>query len=139
RMYGRRGFVQYQCVFPLEQSRAGVQSILEATAANNRVSFLGVLKRFGPEGNGVLSFPRAGYTLTLDFPVSDDQLFTFLDELDGIVVKFGGRVYLAKDARMKPETFRQMYPRLEEFLAIKARVDPNNYFQSDLSRRLAIA
>ena len=138
RMYGRRGFVQYQCVFPLEQSRMGLQAVLGEASRSRRSSFLGVLKRFGPEGNGLLSFPREGYTLTLDFPVSDQELFPFLDHLDEIVLQHSGRVYLAKDARMSAQAFRRMYPRLDQWLEIKSRVDPNNRFDSDLAQRLEL-
>jgi decaprenylphospho-beta-D-ribofuranose 2-oxidase len=95
-----------------------------------------VLKRFGPAGRGLLSFPIEGYTLTLDLPVSDSGLFPFLDRLDAIVLEHGGRVYLAKDARLKPATFRQMYPRLDQWRAVKKQVDPDNRFDSDLARRL---
>jgi len=139
RMYGRQGFVQYQCVLPLAEAERGLQSLLEELARDRRSSFLSVLKRFGPEGEGVLSFPFAGYTLTLDFPIRDAGLFPFLDRLDEIVLRHGGRVYLAKDARMKAETFQAMYPRLAEWRRVKARVDPENRFQSDLSRRLRIS
>ena len=137
RMYGRRGFVQYQCVFPLSESEKGIQRLLEELSASGRASFLSVLKRFRPANQGLLSFPSAGYTLTLDFPMSQD-LLPFLNRLDQIVLKSGGRVYLAKDARLSAETFKLMYPRLEEWCGIKARLDPRNSFQSDLSRRLEI-
>ena len=138
RMYGKRGFVQYQCVLPTAVARAGMQMILEALAAARRPSFLSVLKRFGPAGKGLLSFPIEGYTLTLDLPVSDPGLFPFLNSLDAIVLKYGGRVYLAKDARLQAESFRAMYPRLDEWLAIKSEVDPEGRFASDLARRLEI-
>ena len=138
RIYGKRGFIQYQCVLPLAAAQKGMQALLEALAAAGRPSFLSVLKRFGPEGQGLLSFPFEGYTLTLDLPVDDDQLFPFLDRLDAIVLKHGGRVYLAKDARLSAEAFRVMYPRLAEWLRIKSTVDPENRFESDLARRLGI-
>lgn len=138
RLYGRRGFVQYQCLFPLETSRAGVRDVLEESRRSRRTSFLGVLKRFGSQGQGMLSFPKPGYTLTLDFPVTDPRLFDFLDRLDEIVLRHGGRIYLAKDARMKKEIFAQMYPRLSEWTAVKQRIDAENRFESDLSRRLQL-
>jgi FAD/FMN-containing dehydrogenase len=138
RMYGKRGFVQYQCVLPSAEARAGMQALLEELSRARRSSFLSVLKRFGPAGSGLLSFPIEGYTLTLDLPVSDAELFPFLDRLDEIVLKHGGRVYLAKDARLRPETFRAMYPRLNEWSAVKSQVDPENKFDSDLARRLEI-
>jgi len=138
RVYGKRGFVQYQCVLPTAGACAGMQALLEALAGARQSSFLSVLKRFGPAGRGLLSFPIEGYTLTLDLPVNDSGLFALLDRLDEIVIEHGGRVYLAKDARLKPETFRRMYPRLDEWLAVKRRVDPDNHFESDLARRLEI-
>lgn len=138
RMYGRQGFVQYQCVLPLTESERGLKALLEELQRSKRSSFLSVLKRFGAEGPGLLSFPFAGYTLTLDFPIRDEGLFPFLDRLDKIVLENGGRVYLAKDARMHAETFHAMYPRLADWQRIKSRVDPENRFDSDLARRLRI-
>ncbi|HEY2664643.1 MAG TPA: FAD-binding oxidoreductase [Candidatus Binataceae bacterium] len=136
RMYGRRGFVQYQCVWPLRESRAGLIETVEAIARAGRGSFLTVLKKFGTQ-EGVLSFPMAGYTLALDFPL-DRGLFDFLDQLDAMVLKRGGRVYLAKDARMKPRTMQAMYPNLGKWLNTKASIDPRGVFSSSLSRRLEI-
>ena len=95
-----------------------------------------MLKKFGVQ-DGLLSFPMPGYTLALDFPVTDG-LLEFLDTLDAMVLKRGGRVYLAKDARMSPETFRAMYPNLAKWQAAKAVADPNNRFSSSLSRRLGM-
>ena len=96
-----------------------------------------MLKKFGPQ-EGMLSFPMAGYTLALDFPVQAG-LFEFLDQLDRKVLERGGRVYLAKDARMKPEMFRPMYPGFERWREIKASADPRGAFASSLSRRLGLA
>jgi decaprenylphospho-beta-D-ribofuranose 2-oxidase len=134
RIYGKRGFTQYQCVWPMAESRAGLIEVLEAISGSGRASFLAVLKKFGAQ-EGMLSFPMPGYTLALDFPVTDG-LLEFLDSLDQMVLKRSGRVYLAKDARMRPNTFRAMYPKLGEWQAAKAKVDPNNHFSSTLSRRL---
>jgi decaprenylphospho-beta-D-ribofuranose 2-oxidase len=134
RIYGKRGFVQYQCVWPAAESRAGLIEVLDTIAKSRRASFLTVLKKFGAQ-DGMLSFPMPGYTLALDFPVADG-LFEFLDGLDEMVLKRGGRVYLAKDARMKPATFRAMYPNLAKWQAAKAAADANNRFSSSLSRRL---
>lgn len=136
RIYGKRGFVQYQCVWPLSESRAGLVEVLEAISGSGRASFLAVLKKFGQQ-EGMLSFPMPGYTLALDFPVTDG-LLEFLDRLDDMVAKRGGRVYLAKDARMKSETMRAMYPKFAQWQAAKAKADPNNHFSSTLSRRLAM-
>jgi decaprenylphospho-beta-D-ribofuranose 2-oxidase len=137
RMYGKRGFVQYQCVLPLTRAERGLELLLAELASSRRSSYLAVLKRFGPPGKGLLSFPLEGYTLTLDFPVSE-ALFPFLDRLDRIVMQHEGRVYLAKDARLRPEAFSLMYPRLNEWLSFKAEIDPDNRFDSDLARRLGL-
>lgn len=138
RMYGKRGFVQYQCVIPDAASFEGIRKLLEELSSSRRPSFLAVLKRLGPQGRGLLSFPMAGYTLALDLPIRDEGLFVLLNKLDEIVLQHGGRVYLAKDARLSPESFRAMYPRYEEWLRIKNAVDPQNRFSSSLSRRLRI-
>jgi decaprenylphospho-beta-D-ribofuranose 2-oxidase len=138
RMYGKRGFIQYQFVLPSREALKGMQAVIEALSASGRASFLSVLKRFGPAGPGLLSFPIEGYTLTLDLPVSDPDLFPFLDRLDDIVLRYGGRVYLAKDARLRPEKFRAMYPRFDEWLKLKQQIDPEGRFDSDLARRLRI-
>lgn len=138
RLYGKKGFIQYQLVLPPKTSREGLKAILELLTQNKLGSFLAVLKRFGPEGQGILSFPREGYTLALDIPIKEQNLFTLLNKLDELVLKYEGRVYLAKDARMKPEIFRAMYPRYERWQQIKAQVDPKGIFSSDLSRRLHI-
>ncbi|HYB90309.1 MAG TPA: FAD-binding oxidoreductase [Candidatus Binataceae bacterium] len=134
RIYGKRGFIQYQCVWPLGESRAGLIEVLDAVGRSGRGSFLAVLKKFGAQ-EGMLSFPMPGYTLALDFPVSTG-LIELLDQLDEMVVKRGGRVYLAKDARMRPEIFRAMYPQLDKWRAVKADADANNRFSSNLGRRL---
>jgi decaprenylphospho-beta-D-ribofuranose 2-oxidase len=136
RIYGKRGFVQYQCVWPPAESRAGLVEVLEAITRSRRGSFLAVLKKFGAQ-DGLLSFPMPGYTLAIDFPVTDGML-EFLDTLDAMVLKRGGRVYLAKDARMSPETFRAMYPNLGNWQAAKSSADPENRFSSSLSRRLGM-
>ena len=138
RAYGPRGFVQYQCVFPTATASKGLRMLLDELAHSRRPSFLGVLKRFGPEGAGLLSFPIEGYTLAIDLPVTDPQLFSFLDRLDEIVLEHGGRVYLAKNPQLKPEIFRAMYQRVREWEHLKAKIDPANRFSSDLSRMLEL-
>jgi decaprenylphospho-beta-D-ribofuranose 2-oxidase len=97
-----------------------------------------VLKRFGQGDPGPLSFPIPGWTLTLDVGVGDPRLASTLDRLDEIVAAAGGRIYLAKDSRMRPELVAAMYPRLAEWQQVQARLDPNGVFQSDLSRRLRL-
>ncbi len=138
RMYGKRGFLQYQCAIPTAEAFQGIKALLERLAASRRPSFLAVLKRFGPQGRGLLSFPTAGYTLALDLPLRDPGVFALLDELDRTVLVHGGRVYLAKDARLSPAAFRAMYPRYPEWLEIKRALDPEGGFSSSLSRRLAM-
>jgi decaprenylphospho-beta-D-ribofuranose 2-oxidase len=136
RLYGRRGFVQYQCVIPQPTAYEGVKALLLELSASRRPSFLAVLKRLGAESRGLLSFPTAGYTLALDLPIRDEGLFALLNRLDEIVLQHQGRVYLAKDARLSAESFRAMYARHEVWRGIKHAVDPNNIFSSSLSRRL---
>ncbi len=138
RMYGKRGFVQYQCVIPEAAAFEGIKRLLQELSDSRRPSFLAVLKRFGAQGKGLLSFPMAGYTLALDMPIRDEGLFTLLNKLDEVVLQYGGRVYLAKDARLSAESFRAMYPRYDEWLKIKNSVDPQNRFSSSLSRRLGV-
>ena len=138
RLYGRRGFVQYQCVLPKAESRRGVAALLECVAAEGQGAFLTVLKRFGPAGEGMMSFPLEGHTLALDFPMRSGTL-ALLNRLDGISHAHGGRVYLAKDACCTPERVRQGYPRLEEFNAIRTEAARGAHrFASALSGRLAL-
>lgn len=115
RIYGRRGFLQYQCVVPLEQSVA-MQEILRTVAASSQGSFLAVLKRFGDRSSdGLLSFPRPGFTLAVDFAMQGNATLELLDRVDAITRMASGAVYPAKDARMSPETFRASFPRVDEF------------------------
>ncbi|MGK7916316.1 MAG: FAD-binding protein [Prochloraceae cyanobacterium] len=137
RLYGKQGFVQYQCVLPTEVSREALIQILQLCSQKGWGSFLAVLKRLGPQ-EGWLSFPMPGYTLALDMPVKHG-LLEFLDQLDELVIQYGGRVYLAKDARLSSEAFRKMYPNFPKWLEVKSRVDPNNHFSSSLSQRLQIS
>jgi hypothetical protein len=99
RLYGSKGFTQYQLVLPKEASFKGLEKILRLISQADLPSFLGVLKLFEPQNDNCLSFPMEGYTLALDFPIKAD-LFPFLNELDTIVTDHGGRSYLAKDVRM---------------------------------------
>ncbi len=136
RIYGKRGFTQYQFVLPKESSREGLDTILGVIAEFGQGSFLAVLKLFGKQ-EGLLNFPREGYTLALDFPIRDG-LFEVLDRLDAVVLDYGGRHYLTKDARMAKETFHKGYPNAGRFAEIKKRYDPDGKFQSLQSRRLGI-
>lgn len=137
RVYGRRGFVQYQPVFPEADGAAGVRAVIERLSAAKRSSFLAVLKRMGGQEVGPLGFPMAGLTLAVDMPRSPG-LTGFLHELDAIVLDHGGRVYLAKDAEMTAETFAAMYPRLDAFREVQHRLDPDGLMSSTQARRLGI-
>ncbi len=137
RMYGKRGFVQYQIALPQASGREGLRAVLDRLARSGRASFLAVLKRFGESGRGLLSFPLRGYTLALDIPAGRG-LIPFLHELDRMTLDFGGRVYLAKDALLRSEDFAVMYPRLDEFRSIQRNLDPKRLFSSSQARRLKI-
>jgi len=139
RLYGPRGLLQYQCVVPLDGGRDALVRLLEAVSRSQRASFLAVLKRFGPtESEQMLSFPRPGYTLALDFRRDAGGVMALLDSLDRIVGECGGRVYLAKDARLTRERFEAMYPEVARWREVKGAVDPENRFRSDLGVRLGL-
>ena len=138
RAYGRRGFIQYQALFPHQSSEEGLTEMLERITLSRRASFLSVLKQCGPANPAPLSYLYPGHTLALDFPNTGKDLKHLITDLDHILLKHGGRLYLAKDAMMDAATFASMYPRLPEFQAVKARIDPDNRFGSSQARRLGI-
>ena len=137
RLYGPRGFLQYQFVIPFGEE-ATLRRIVERLAGSGAASFLAVLKRFGASNPGPLSFPMPGWTLTLDIPAGLSGLNELLDATDRDVVDVGGRLYLAKDSRLDGALLARMYPRLDEWRHTQATMDPTGRFQSDLNRRLGL-
>ena len=134
-LYGPEGFLQYQFAVG-DDHRNAVHEAIDRVCAARAPSFVSVLKRFGPGNEGPLSFPMAGWTLALDFPLGSPSLRPLVEALDDIVIKAGGRVYLAKDSRIPADLFHGMYPRLPELQAVRRRIDPDGVLRSDLSCRL---
>ena len=137
RLYGKPGFIQYQFVVPKEGGLPGMRSILERITASGRGSFLAVLKAFGKANKNLLSFPIEGYTLALDFK-AEPVVFELLSELDKLVLNFGGRLYLTKDARMSEATFKASYPNWQQFEEIRGRYHTLGKFASRQSHRLGL-
>ena len=138
RGYGGRGFTQYQFVIPLEGGRENLSELLTTIASSGQSPFLNVLKRLGPaQAETSLSFPFDGYTFAIDFPIRAglEQLLAALDER---VLAMGGRIYLGKDAFLSRATFEAMYPRVDEWRQVKAKVDPKSRFRSAIGRRLGL-
>ncbi len=136
KIYGRRGFIQYQFVVPREIGKKAISEILKRITEKGWGSFLAVLKAFGP-GSVPLTFQMEGYTLALDIPMNRN-LMKFLDLLDEMVRDFGGRIYLSKDARMRSEIFYSTYPKSMDFAQYISLVDPQGLIQSSLSHRLKL-
>lgn len=132
KIYGKRGFYQYQCVVPNNDATEVVKELLDICSRSNAGSFLSVLKKFGTvKSPGMLSFPREGYTLALDFPNHGEKTMKLLERLDDVVMRVDGAVYPAKDARMSAESFRRYFPRWQEFSTF---IDPG--FSSSFWRRV---
>jgi decaprenylphospho-beta-D-ribofuranose 2-oxidase len=137
RLYGRTGFLQYQLVVPGGQEQV-LRAVIDHLRCERVPCFLAVLKDFGPANQAPLSFPIAGWTLALDLPRSAPDLFPALERCDALVAEAGGRVYLAKDARLRPDTVRAMYPRLDEWRAVRDHADPECVWRSDLALRTGL-
>lgn len=135
RLYGRRGFTQYQCVIPRQAGARGVRAFLETLTARGGASFLAVIKDCGEEGLGLLSFPKSGISIALDVAIRDDTQ-ALVDALNERVIAEGGRIYLAKDAFTRKEHFRQMEPRLPEWQRIRREWDPELKLRSAQSVRV---
>ena len=138
KLYGKSGFMQYQFVIPTSAGREGLRTILKTIAASGQGSFLAVLKTFGKKNANYLSFPIEGYTLALDFKVTE-SIFALMDQLDKLVLQYGGRLYLAKDARMSEATFKSCYPNWQEFEAVREGYHAIGKYASLQSKRLGLA
>lgn len=137
RLYGTAGLVQYQFVVPTGHERTLLDTI-QLLRARRVPMYLAVLKRFGPSSSGLLSFPLEGWTVAIDIPAGMPSLAGALDRADDLIAGVGGRVYLAKDARLSADMLRAMYPGLERFKELRARVDPDGRLRSDMARRLGL-
>ncbi|HET7051435.1 MAG TPA: SDR family NAD(P)-dependent oxidoreductase [Solirubrobacteraceae bacterium] len=137
RLYGPKGFVQYQLVVPFGAERV-LDAVIEQLRRTRVPCYLAVLKDFGDANRAPLSFPIAGWTLTLDLPRSAEGLERLLQLLDELVAQAGGRVYLSKDDRMRPDALAAMYPRLDEWRDARDRADPAGLWRSDLGQRTGL-
>jgi len=137
RIYGKNGFTQYQFILPKDASDKGLKEILTTISKSGKGSFLAVLKLYGKGNNNWLSFPIEGYSLALDFKM-EKGLFELFDQLDKIVVKYKGRIYLTKDVRVTKEIFEQGYPKIETFRAYRNKNQMDDKFQSLQSKRVGI-
>jgi len=138
RLYGKKGFVQFQCVLPKIDGVSNMRKLLTEISNSGEGSFLAVLKQFGTANENLLSFPIEGYTLALDFKASETAIKT-VKRLEDMVVDMGGRLYLTKDAVMQESTFKATYPNWEKFEAIRERYGAVGKFSSSQSKRLGLA
>jgi FAD/FMN-containing dehydrogenase len=135
RLYGRRGFTQYQCVLPESGGREAVRGFLRVLSARGGASMLCVIKDCGEQGEGLLSFPLRGTSIALDIPIGADTQ-ALVDALNAVVIESGGRVYLAKDQFTRPADFARMEPRLSEFQRVRRQWDPLGRIRSAQSVRV---
>ncbi len=131
------GLIQYQFEVPAGAEHV-LRAVLEGFQAGRCASYLGTLQRFGVASGGPLSFPQAGWCLALEVPAGRPGLGAVLAAADMRVADAGGRVYLAKDARLSRYAFESMYRQLPDWQATRARLDPRGIFQSDLGRRVGL-
>lgn len=135
-VYGRRGFTQYQCVLPHAGDNGPARRFLELFVSGGGMGFLCVIKDCGAEGKGMLSFPKPGMSIAMDFPIHPVKTPALVDRLNELVIAEGGRIYLTKDAFTRPEHFRAMEPRLDAFNAVRRKWDPEGRIRSAQSVRL---
>jgi decaprenylphospho-beta-D-ribofuranose 2-oxidase len=138
RLYGAEGLIQYQFAVPRGEEQT-LFAVVESLRRARLPMYLVVLKRFGAGSGGLMSFPREGLTLAIDLPAGAPELRAALDEADRLVAAAAGRVYLAKDARLRADAFAAMYPELERFNAVRERVDPDGVLRSDMARRFGLS
>ena len=137
RLYGKRGFRQFQCVLPPDTAEAGLAKLLERASTARAASPLAVLKRMGPAGRGRLSFPMEGYTLAMDFP-NRPGVEDLMAELYAITERHEGRIYLAKDSMLSGAELDRMYPEAGTFRKTLAKLDPHGRMRSDMAKRLGL-
>jgi FAD/FMN-containing dehydrogenase len=135
-IYGKRGFTQYQCVLPHADDNGPARRFLELFTAAGGMGFLCVIKDCGPQGQGMLSFPKPGISIALDFPIDHKRTQAFVDRLNELVIAEGGRIYLAKDTFTRAEHFRAMDSRIDAFNAVRRKWDRNGTIRSAQSVRL---
>lgn len=136
RAYGRRGFTQYQCVLPPARTHSPHRRLIELLTEKGGTPFLCVIKDCGPEGRGMLSFPKPGISIAVDIPIRGPGTQALVDALNELVIADGGRIYLAKDTFTRPEHYRAMEPRLEAWNAVRRKWDPHRRLRSAQSVRM---
>lgn len=135
-IYGRRGFTQYQCVLPHADDNGPARRFLELFVSGGGMGFLCVIKDCGPQGRGLLSFPRPGMSIAMDFPIHPTKTPALINRLNELVIAEGGRIYLTKDTFTRADHFRAMEPRLDAFNAVRRKWDPDGRICSAQSVRL---
>lgn len=138
KMYGKSGLLQFQYVIPWDHAREGTEAVLREVAKSGLASFLAVLKAFGDVPSpGLMSFPKPGITLALDFPIKQDKTFPLFRRLADMTREFGGRLYPAKDAAMTPSQFRNFYPQWERFARYKDPALTSGFWERVMGEEVA--